>query len=190
MFRHCRIQNMRRERDTRLGLAIWAHDCNFGRISSQGVLQPGNAGKQRGGVHIRPHAQERNRKTTLPAHFFRQALDCVIRLQPVCIKRQELRLSCTIGQQPAADQLGVGAIAVFAVLRRRSDRPEYLFRWIALGVLLLSFPADLWLLSDGAAGAFPGATPTGVTVLMVMHVVAAAVIVWGLTVRHRFPSSA
>ena len=77
----------------------------------------------------------------------------------------------------------LGAIAVFAVLRRRSHRPEYLFRWIALGVLLLSFPADLWLLSDGAAGAFPGATPTGVTVLMVMHVVAAAVIVWGLTVR-------
>ena len=84
----------------------------------------------------------------------------------------------------------LGAIAVFAVLRRRLDRPEYLFRWIALGVLLLSFPADLWLLSDGATGAFPGATPTGVTVLMVMHVVAAAVIVWGLTVRPRFPSSA
>ncbi len=79
----------------------------------------------------------------------------------------------------------LGATAVFAVIRRRSDRPEVLFRWIALGVLLLSFPADLALLSDGAAGAFPGATPTGVGVLMLMHVVAAAVIVWFLTVRGR-----
>ena len=77
----------------------------------------------------------------------------------------------------------LGAIAVFAVLRRRSDRPEYLFRWIAVGVLLLSSWPDLWLLSDGAAGAFPGATPTAVGVLMLMHVVAAAVIVWFLTVR-------
>ena len=39
------------------------------------------------------------------------------------------------------------------------------------------------MLGDGAAGAFPGATPTGVGVLMLMHVVAAAVIVWFLTVR-------
>ncbi len=76
-----------------------------------------------------------------------------------------------------------GATGVFAVLQRRSDRPEYLFRWIALGVLLLSSLPDLWLLSDGAAGAFPGATPTAVGVLMLMHVVAAAVIVWFLTVR-------
>ncbi len=77
----------------------------------------------------------------------------------------------------------LGATAVFGVLRRRSERPEYLFRWIALGVLLLSSLPDLWLLSDGAAGAFPGATPTAVGVLMLMHVVAAAVIVWFLTVR-------
>ncbi len=76
-----------------------------------------------------------------------------------------------------------GATGVFAVVRRRSDRPEVLFRWIALGVLLLSFLADLALLGDGAAAAFPGATPTRVGVLMLMHVVAAAVIVWFLTVR-------
>ncbi len=76
-----------------------------------------------------------------------------------------------------------GATAVFAVVQRRSDRPEVLFRWIAVGVLLLSSLPDLWLLSDGAAGAFPGATPTAVGVLMLMHVVAAAVIVWFLTVR-------
>ena len=76
----------------------------------------------------------------------------------------------------------LGATAVFGVVRRRADRPEYLFRWIALGVLLLSFLPDLRLLGDGAA-AFPGATPTGVGVLMLMHVAAAAAIVWFLTVR-------
>ena len=75
----------------------------------------------------------------------------------------------------------VGAMAVFAVVRRYSDRPEYLFRWIAAGVLLLSFLPDLWLLSDGAASAFAGATPTAVGVLMVMHVAAATAIVWFLT---------
>ncbi len=83
----------------------------------------------------------------------------------------------------------LGATAVFGVVRRRSDRPEYLFRWIALGVLLLSFLPNLLLLGDGAAGTFPGVTPTGVGVLMLMHVVAAAVIVWLLTVRPRIPSS-
>ena len=76
----------------------------------------------------------------------------------------------------------LGATAVFGVVRRRADRPEYLFRWIALGVLLLSFLPDMWLLGDGAA-AFPGVTPTGVGVLMLMHVAAAAAIVWFLTVR-------
>jgi len=46
----------------------------------------------------------------------------------------------------------------------------------------LAFLPDLWLLSDGAVGAFPGATPIAVGVLMLMHVAAAAVIVWFLTV--------
>ena len=76
----------------------------------------------------------------------------------------------------------LGATAVFGVVRRRADRPEYLFRWIALGVLLLSFLPDMLLFGDGAA-AFPGVTPTGVGVLMLMHVAAAAAIVWFLTMR-------
>jgi hypothetical protein len=50
-------------------------------------------------------------------------------------------------------------------------------------VLLLSFLPDLWLLSDAAAEAFPGATGSGVAVLMLMHVAAAGVIVWALTGR-------
>jgi hypothetical protein len=75
----------------------------------------------------------------------------------------------------------VGAVRVFAALRRYRNRPERLFRRIALAVLLVSFGPDLWLLTDGAASAFPGATPSGVGSLMMMHVVAAAVIVWSIT---------
>jgi hypothetical protein len=76
----------------------------------------------------------------------------------------------------------LGAMGVFAVVRHRADRPERLFRRIAAGVLLLSFLPDVWLLSEGAAGTFPGATPTAVGVLMAMHTAAAVVIVWFLTV--------
>ncbi len=74
----------------------------------------------------------------------------------------------------------LGAIGVFALLRRFTERPEYFFRRIAVAVLLVSFLPDLWLLSD--ADAFPGTSATAVAVLMVMHVVAAVVIVWFLTV--------
>ena len=79
----------------------------------------------------------------------------------------------------------LGAIGVFAVLRRLTERPVQLFRRIAVVVLLFSFLPDLWLLSEGAAMAFPGASPAAVAVLMVMHVVAATVIVWFLTVKGR-----
>ncbi len=75
----------------------------------------------------------------------------------------------------------LGAIGTLGILRRLADQPERLFRRIAVAVLLVSFLPDLWLLSDGAAGAFPAATPTGVAVLMVMHLVAATMIVWFLT---------
>lgn len=75
----------------------------------------------------------------------------------------------------------LGATAVFGVVRRRAERPEYVFRWIAGVVLLLTFVPDLWLLSDGAAGTFPGATATAIGVLMLMHGVAATVIVGFLT---------
>jgi hypothetical protein len=77
----------------------------------------------------------------------------------------------------------LGAVGVFALIRRWAERPEHVFRWVALVVLLLSLAPDLWLLGDGAAEMFPGATPAGVGVLTMMHVVAAAVIVWALTAR-------
>ena len=77
----------------------------------------------------------------------------------------------------------LGAAGIFGIVRRRAERPEQVFRWIAVVVLLLSFLPDLWLLGDGAAETFPGATRVGVGVLMVMHTVAAAIIVWALTTR-------
>jgi hypothetical protein len=79
--------------------------------------------------------------------------------------------------------LGLGAIGVYGALRRWAGHPDRLFRRIAVAVLLFSFVPDFFLLSDGAAAAFPGATPAAVGVLMLMHVTAAVVIVWSLTTR-------
>jgi hypothetical protein len=75
----------------------------------------------------------------------------------------------------------VGAVVVFAILGRVSSRPVARFRRVALIALVLSFLPDVWLLTDGAAGAFPGATPAAVGTLMVLHIVAAGVVVWALT---------
>ena len=47
--------------------------------------------------------------------------------------------------------------------------------------LLASFLPDLWLLSEAGAEQFEGSTRGGVMILMVLHVVAAGVIVPGLT---------
>ena len=79
--------------------------------------------------------------------------------------------------------LTLAAIGVYAMARRWAARPESLFRWVAVVVLALSFLPDILILTDGAATAFPGATPAGVGLLMLMHVAAAAVIVWSLTAR-------
>jgi len=77
--------------------------------------------------------------------------------------------------------LGIGAVVVWAVVRRTAKRPERTFRWISVGVLLVSFVPDLWLSSEGGTEQFAGSTPAGVAILMVLHVVAAAVLVPGLT---------
>lgn len=77
--------------------------------------------------------------------------------------------------------LSIAAVLVYALVRRWSARPDARFRVIALAALLLSFVPDVWLLSDGAARAVPGATPAAVGILMTMHVAAAGVVVWALT---------
>jgi len=81
--------------------------------------------------------------------------------------------------------LGIGAVLVYTLMRRFAKRPERTFRWISVGVLLVSFVPDLWLLSEAGSAQFEGSTPGGVAILMVLHVVAAAVIVPGLTLGAR-----
>ena len=74
----------------------------------------------------------------------------------------------------------LGATGVLAAIRWRSERPARLFRRVAFWTLLASLVPDLWLLTDAATTAFPGATPAGVGTLMAMHLAAAAAIVWAL----------
>lgn len=70
----------------------------------------------------------------------------------------------------------IAATFVFAVVVRMTFRPAWWFTRLAAGVLVLSFVPDLILLQ-----AQPGATIPGVLWLMLMHVVAAVVIVGVLT---------
>ena len=80
--------------------------------------------------------------------------------------------------------VGVGAgLAVSHLVDRLSSQPISLFRKIVITALILSLVPDVWLLTDGAAEAFPGATLPAVVTLMVQHVLAAFVVVWMLTMR-------
>ncbi len=80
--------------------------------------------------------------------------------------------------------VGAGAgVGVFAEVRRSAAQPIRLFRIIAAGTLLVSFLPDLWMFTEAASGAFPGATVLAVGTLMAQHVVAAAIAVWMLTMR-------
>lgn len=72
----------------------------------------------------------------------------------------------------------LGAIAAFAVIGRLSRRPVRVFILVAAVVLFISFLPDIALLATAA----PGATLAGILVLMLMHIVAAVIVV-GLLVR-------
>ena len=72
----------------------------------------------------------------------------------------------------------VAGLVVAVVVNRRSEQPVPLFRRIAIGALLLSLLPDLFMLTEGGAAAFPGATIPAVLTLMVQHVAAAAVVIW------------
>lgn len=72
----------------------------------------------------------------------------------------------------------VGAVVAFAIIGRLSQDPIPLFRRVALIALALSFIPDLLLL---VLGFIPAATPGGVLALALMHVVAWAIAVYGLT---------
>ncbi|MEE8129088.1 MAG: DUF6069 family protein [Vicinamibacterales bacterium] len=72
-------------------------------------------------------------------------------------------------------------VVVFAVIRRFATQPIRLFRIVAAVALLVSLLPDLQLLNDAASSTFPGASVLAVGTLMVQHVVAAAIVVWMLT---------
>ena len=79
----------------------------------------------------------------------------------------------------------VGVVAaglgVAVAVDRLSARPVPLFRRIVVAALLLSLLPDLWMLTEGGAEAYPGATVPAVAILMVQHVAAAGVVLWGVT---------
>ncbi len=71
-----------------------------------------------------------------------------------------------------------GAVAVYWLLSRVSDRPNRTFTIVAAVVLVLSYIPDFFLLS-----ADENATVLGVVVLLLMHTAVAAVCVAALTGR-------
>jgi Family of unknown function (DUF6069) len=71
---------------------------------------------------------------------------------------------------PATVVAVTGALTVFALLNRRSERPTRLFRRIAGGVLLLSIIPDLLL---PVIGLYPGTTLPEVAALLLMHLATA-----------------
>lgn len=72
----------------------------------------------------------------------------------------------------------VGAVIVFAIVRRFAHNPNRLFIWISAGVLLVSFLPDIFVHSLGPM--FSQVTPGGVVLLMVLHVTTALVTVSAL----------
>lgn len=67
------------------------------------------------------------------------------------------------------------ATVVYAVVHRASETPDRTFLTVALIALVVSFVPDILLLVNPSV--FPGITALGVSVLMLLHVVAAAIIV-------------
>lgn len=69
----------------------------------------------------------------------------------------------------------IAAVAVYATLGWLGRAS--LFQVIAIIALVLSLAPDVWMLTEAARPAFPGATVASVGTLMLMHVVAAVIVV-------------
>ena len=69
----------------------------------------------------------------------------------------------------------MGAIGVFALLRKSSTDPHKTFRAIAIVVLVVSFLPDIVLINV-TDGPFGGASWGAIFVLMIMHVISFAVV--------------
>ena len=76
----------------------------------------------------------------------------------------------------------LGGVGVFAAVCRLASQPIRLFRIIVAVALLVSFVPDISLLTSDA---FPGTTAVSVSTLMFQHLVAAAIVVWMLTMKGR-----
>jgi hypothetical protein len=73
----------------------------------------------------------------------------------------------------------IGAVIVYAVLRMFLQKPNTPFIWVSVIVLLVSFIPDYMIIGQ-TTGPFAGGTLPNALVLMLMHVVAAIIIVWSL----------
>lgn len=72
----------------------------------------------------------------------------------------------------------LAAVIVFAIVGRFSRQPARAFTLIAVVALLLSLVPNVMMLVDPANAPFPGGNAGSMSVLMIQHVVAAAVAVW------------
>jgi hypothetical protein len=71
----------------------------------------------------------------------------------------------------------IGATIVYALMRQFLARPQKPFIWLAVVVLLVSFVPDYMIIGK-TTGPFAGGSVPTALVLALMHVVAAAIVVW------------
>ena len=73
----------------------------------------------------------------------------------------------------------IGATIVYAIMRAFLAHPQKPFIWLSVIVLIASFIPDYMIIGK-TTGPFAGGTLESALVLMLMHVVAAVIIVWSL----------
>lgn len=73
----------------------------------------------------------------------------------------------------------IGATIVYAIMRAMMADPKKAFIWVSAVVLIVSFIPD-YLIIGKTSGPFAGGTLPEALVLMLLHVVAAVIIVWAL----------
>lgn len=72
---------------------------------------------------------------------------------------------------------GLAAVGAYVIIQRKADDPPRTFVNVAMAALVVSFIPDILLLVTDR----PGTTLAGVVTLMIMHIVAAVILVAGLT---------